>query len=318
MNLAMVDLNLIVAFDSLMREQNVTRAGRKIGLSQPAMSGALARLRQLLEDELFVRRGDRMVPTARAAQIAEHFRAALAEIDVALSPATYDPTSSRRQFRIACNDLGAAVLIPPLIERLSILAPHVEIVVVHADSKRAVELLSRDEIDMAAGHHPGQCEQIETATLFHPAYACAARVGHPLAGKPLDFGDMSKLSYVVVDHSGDPNPEVDQIFSRNGLHRRIALNVPHYLAVPHFLYRTDYVSFIPRKMIQQFDRLIELTMGEDPLQRIQGHAVLFWHASKPHDEGNAWVRSLLLSLAKEGELDRWQKDRKFNVYRLHK
>lgn len=303
MNLAGTDLNLLVAFDALMSELSVTRAGKKIGLSQPAMSGVLARLRHQLGDDLFIRRGDRMLPTRKAVEIAEPIRMALDQIRAALSENTYVSAISRRTFRLACNDVGAAVLVPSLIERLAVLAPNVNVIVNHADAESAADQLRRGEIDLAAGHHPERAHNLTVETLYKVPYACAVRAGHPFAGKVIDFADFAGLAHVLVTHSGIPERRLDQLFCERKLSRRIALHVPHYLAVPHVLHRTDFVAFVPRKIIQQSGNLTELSVSDASLESLHASTVLFWNSNRKTDEGNDWLRSIFIDVCRDGGLE---------------
>lgn len=149
MNLAGVDLNLLVVFDALMAERHVTRAGERIGLSQPAMSAALNRLRHLLKDELFIRRSDGMHPTRRAIELAVPLRQALLQIQAALEQEIFVPAEAKRTFKLATNDFAASVLLPSLGARIGAEAPQVDIRVIAADDPLAMTLLDQDAVDLA-------------------------------------------------------------------------------------------------------------------------------------------------------------------------
>jgi DNA-binding transcriptional LysR family regulator len=305
MSLARIDLNLLVALDALMSERSVTRAGQKIGLSQPAMSGVLARLRQHLGDELFIRCGDRMRPTPRAIEIAEPIRAALGQINSTLTEGTTLPALARRTFRLACNDLATALFLPRLIEELAIVSPGVNVTVNHADGERAIELLERGEADFAAGQYLEQSHQVASATLFDIPYACAVRIDHPLAGETMGLPELAKQSHIVVNQPGDPTRRLDQIFRRHKLSKRVVLQIPHYLVVPHLLQQTDFVAFLPRNMIRMSKTLGELTISDAEVSGLQAHAGLFWNSVGPDDDGKACFRSAIASSAKNMRLEDW-------------
>ncbi len=149
MDLAGVDLNLLVVFDALMAERHVTRAGDRIGLSQPAVSAALNRLRHLLKDDLFIRRADRMQPTRKAQELAIPLRQALMQIQAALEPQTFDPATAKCTFKLATNDFAASILLPSLGAKLSLEAPSIDLRLIYADDALGMKLLDEDGIDLA-------------------------------------------------------------------------------------------------------------------------------------------------------------------------
>src|ERR1700761_1099554 len=201
----MVDLNLLVAFDALMTERHVTRAGQKIGLSQPAMSAALNRLRVLTHDRLFERRGDSMHPTPRALALVDPLRQALLQIQAALDPEPFDPTAATHTFRVALNDLGVALFLPPISERLASWSKTINFVFLPAEDKRALDLVEAGEADIAIGpnwnhdHDP-----VETSVLYQAPFACAMRADHPLAKTDLTLEAFAEIPQIMISQHGDP------------------------------------------------------------------------------------------------------------------
>lgn len=309
MNLAAIDLNLLVAFDALISERHVTRAGQKIGLSQPAMSAALNRLRFLIKDPLFERRGDGMRPTPRAIELAGPIRQALQQIQVALDPQPFDPTQATRTFRIAINDLGVSLFLPPLSERMAAWSPGLDFVFLPAEDKRALELLDAGEADVAIGPNWNRYDdQFESLMLYNAPFACAMRAGHPLAGETLTIEAFVSVPHIMILQPGDPSRQIDRILSEHGLRRRIAFTVPYYLSVPFLLGRTDLLSVIPGKLIQRFGASENIIAKATPFAELAVPVMMFWTQSANDEPANIWLRSLIVDIVRDHHLDRWTPD----------
>src|SRR6266404_101465 len=166
MNWGAFDLNLLIVFDAVMQERNVTRAGEKVGLSQPAMSHALNRLRHMLKDELFVRTPDGMVPTPRAELLAQPLRSALSEMQLALEPAVFDPAASDRRFLLALNNYAAVVLAPPLVAAVSAAAPTVRLDLRPSGTLDIIDRLDRGDLDLTVGSMASAGERFATTRLL--------------------------------------------------------------------------------------------------------------------------------------------------------
>lgn len=311
MNLAVVDLNLLVAFDALMTERHVTRAGQKIGLSQPAMSAALNRLRLLTQDKLFERRGDGMHPTPRAMTLAGPLRQALLQIQVALNPEPFDPTRATHTFRIALNDLGVALFLPPIAERLAAWSNTIDFVFLPAEDKRALDLVEAGEADIAVGPNWNQYDdQFEACLLYHAPFACAMREGHPLASSPLTLEAFASIPQIMISQPGDPSRHIDRVLSEHGLRRRVAFTVPHYLTVPILLAKTDLLSVIPGKLIQRFGATQKIRAVETPFAALSVPVMMFWIRAAHEEPANVWLRSLIVEIVKDYNLDTWHPDEK--------
>ena len=189
MNWGAFDLNLLIVFDAVMQERSVTRAGNRIGLSQPAMSHALNRLRHMLKDELFVRTPEGMAPTARAEMLALPLRKALSEMQLALEPASFDPASSDRRFALALNNYAAVVLAPPLVAATLAAAPAVHLDLRPSGTLDLVDRLDRGDIDLVIGGAAGPGERFATSSLFEDPHVLVMRRGHPLEPPEADRGD---------------------------------------------------------------------------------------------------------------------------------
>jgi DNA-binding transcriptional LysR family regulator len=307
-NLASIDLNLLLAFDALMTERSVTRAGQKIGLSQPAMSAALNRLRHIVGDELFARRGAEMRPTARAIELSIPVRQALQQIEAALTPQVFVPEEAKRAFKVAFNDLGAALFLPAMAEQLSRLAPGVDVVVLHADDQRAMNLLDSGEADMAIGLYPTPQERFDSVVLYEAPFVCAMRADHPLAGHPLPLETFAATPQIAIAQQGDPSRHIDRILAEQGLQRRVAVAVPHFLVVPFILAKTDLIAVVPIKLVQRFGATLGLRIADAPFAEMTVPSVLFWNRTMTENAANAWLRSLIVAIARDYKLDRWVGD----------
>src|SRR5260221_9382431 len=178
MNWGAFDLNLLIVFDAVMQERSVTRAGQRIGLSQPAMSHALGRLRHMLKDELFIRAPDGMVPTPRAEALAQPLRNALSEMQLALEPAAFDPAASDRGFVVVVNNYSAVVLTPALVTAAAAAAPGVRLDLRPRGTLDVVERLDRGDLDLAVGSLENPGERFATETLLEDPYVTVMRRGH--------------------------------------------------------------------------------------------------------------------------------------------
>src|SRR5690349_17340166 len=181
MNWGIFDLNLLIVFDAVMRERNVTRAGQSIGLSQPAMSHALNRLRYMLKDELFVRTPEGMVPTPRAEQLALPLRNALSQLQMALEPEAFVPAEAERRFALAVNNYAAVVLVAPLVAAVTVSAPRVELDLRPSGTLDVVERLDRGELDAVIGTFDSLGERFAQRALLDDPFIAVMRRGHPAA-----------------------------------------------------------------------------------------------------------------------------------------
>ena len=227
MDLSRIDLNLLVAFDVLMAEQSVTRAARRLGLSQPATSSALGRLRRLLGDPVLVRASTRMVPTPRALELIGPVRQILNQVEVALSaPPPFDPASTRRRFRIASNDYVEAVLLPDLVREVARAAPGVDLEVLQFGASYPEESLRTGKLDLAIGFSHNIPAGLHSHILFKDRFVCAVRADHPDVGKRLTLPQYTRLPHVLVSQTGSVTGIVDSALAVHGLERRVAVTVP--------------------------------------------------------------------------------------------
>jgi DNA-binding transcriptional LysR family regulator len=298
MNLAGVDLNLLVVFDALMRERNVTRAGKRIGMSQPAMSNALNRLRHLLKDELFLRGPKGMRPTPRALEIAAPIHQALMEVDSALSPVAFDPAKATNTFRFSMADYAASLILPPLAKRLEEDAPGVDIRV-RPDTLNGPQLLDRNEIDYAIGYYTDYPERFQGLSLFEESYVCVMRRGHPLAKEEITLKEFVEAKHLLITLTGEGTGFVDRLLQERGLKRRVAMTVNQFLVAPLVIQNSDMIMTLALRTAERFADVNNLHIAPLPLERAPMKLTLLWHEQLGRHPAHDWIRSVLVDICRE-------------------
>lgn len=290
-----VDLNLLRVFQAILEERSLTRAGQRLDLTQPAISYALGRLRQLFDDPLFVRTSDGMLPTPAAEQLALPVNRALASIREALRHAEeFDPPTSTRAFRLSMSDIGEQVFLPPLCEKLQQLAPEVRLEVEQVPVALAEDALRAGRLDFAIGNLPELKPVTHYAPLFHEAYVCMTRKRAGLPARQLSPTQFLALSHIAVVSSESSHRSIDDALRAHGLHRRIALRVPHFTVVPQILRRTDWAVTLPRRVARQFNEGGEFTIYALPPGVPEVEVTVHWHENFDSDDGNAWLRAQII------------------------
>jgi DNA-binding transcriptional LysR family regulator len=247
--MASYDLNLLRVFDALYATGNVTRAAVRLGLGQPATSAALARLRKLYGDELFVRVPRGIRPTDRARQLAAPIGRLLADADGLLNDATaFDPARIQRVVRLAGSDYTSLVLLPPLHARLSTAAPGVELRVLGLDKAEIGERLRQGALDLAVGVFPKPPPGVVQTPLFRERFVGVARRGHPLLTGRMTAARFAATDQALVTLSDDVRGYVDERLAAVGLERRVALTLPHMLALPAIVAGSDLIALLPLRL----------------------------------------------------------------------
>ena len=300
MNMTELDLNLLRAFDAIASEGSVTVAGERIGLSQPAMSNALARLREIFGDPLFVRTPRGMRPTPFAQQLAQPVREALRLIQGALQQhAGFDPKSSTNTFRFSMSDIGEMVFLPGLLERVKRDAPGVKIEAVRIPIKDVHAALEAGEIDLAVGFLPGLTTGILQQPLFSEHYVCMMRAEHPLVGAKISAKQFREAAHVLVSYVGTGHQVIEDTFVQQGLNERIAARVPHFLVVPMILARTDLIVTVPSRVAALFAQLGNFKVLKLPIEMPSFEVRLHWHQRFHQDPANRWLREAMTELYAE-------------------
>jgi DNA-binding transcriptional LysR family regulator len=276
MKLATFDLNLLVVFEAILRERSVTKAGDRLGLSQPAMSHALNRLRWLLKDQLFIRTPEGMVPTPRAEQLAHPIRRALSELQSALDPEEFIPAQAERHFTLAVNNYAAVVLAGPTTAECAALAPNVRLSLRPSGTLNLPELLDRGELDIAIAAFDPPADRFASHVLVEDRYVAAMRRGHPVTQKKLNLKAFAALSHLVISSSGEDLSFVDAALAAVGCARSISLEAP-YLSAGTILVQSDMVAVLGSQIAQEFRRAYAIELRDLPFESPPLRSIMLWH-----------------------------------------
>ena len=299
MDIRAVDLNLLKAFDALTNERVVTRAARRIGLSQPAMSHALSRLRSLFADDLFVRTPTGMEPTARAREIAPLVAAAIEHIEAALNLSIgFDPAKSAGIFTAGMAEYAEVALVGRLAEAFAQRAARATLRLTPLTGVDAAEQLDRGAIDVAVAHLGTLPTHIESIVLMRDPFVVVARRGHPMARQNLPIETYAALNHILVSPRGDTSGALDRILVDFGLRRRIALLVATYLALPVALAASDLVATVPRRTARQIGATAEIEIMPLPID-FSMTVSMAWHRRAASEPAQAWFRALLIEAASD-------------------
>lgn len=298
-NVADLDLNLLRVFDAVLRERSVTAAARRLGLTQPAVSNALARLRAQFEDALFVRTPSGMDATPFARELAEPVRQALALLESALAHGPgFDPATATRAFRFYMSDLGQIEFLPPLVERAQRVAPGVRLEAVALEVEDIGDALATGGLDLAVGFLPGLGPPVRRQPLFRDPYVCLMRAGHPAARARLTKKAFLEASHALVSYKGG-HRVIEEALERAGLARRIALRVPHFTVVPMVLERSDLILTLPSRIARAYGRGGRFRALPPPVTIPPADVGAHWHERFERDPGNRWLRGMIRDLFRD-------------------
>jgi DNA-binding transcriptional LysR family regulator len=301
------DLNLLLALDALLTHRHVTRAAAAVGLSQPAMSHALSRLRDVIGDPLLVRGAGAMVLTSRAEALVPIVDDALGAIARVRAPARFDPKTLRRNFIVGLVDYSEMVLLPALSDYIAVHAPLVS-VTCRQTTDPPQRALESGELDVWIGVDPPDVAGLTAQHLLNDTYLCAVRHGHPAVerkgrAKPsLSLSTFVQLRHIQVAPRGTPGGPVDAALAKRGLSRDVAVRVPHFLVAPLLLLSSDFVLTAPALVLQAFAEISDVQLFAPPLD-VEGFALLqVWHERRQHDVAHAWFRNVVTKLMKGSRL----------------
>lgn len=299
MNIKKIDINLLLCFDALSTERHVSRAAERMDISQPAMSAALARLRAIFKDPLFLRTPHGMVPTARGAELAEPVRLILSQIDDVLSAGNrFEPALSDATFTIIATDYVQFVVIPPLMKRLRELASGMKLRVKPANPKQLVHTLEIGEINLAIGYLPAPPDTLRSRVLFNEDFVLLSSRQQSAVRSDLDVDAFCDLAHIVVNPAGGGfyGAMIENKLAESGHKRNIVLSVPHFLVVPVIVRSTDLVAVVPRRQAMIFASEPALQVTELPVEIPSFSISLFWHEKNHRDDLHLWLRQLLVEL----------------------
>jgi DNA-binding transcriptional LysR family regulator len=308
-NLRTFDLNLLKVFDAVMAERSLTKAAKQLSLTQPAVSNAVRRLRDALGDELLLRQGRTLQPSARALELWPSVREALGGLQAVLAPSVFDPATADNAFVLAMADSTAAELLPSLLAVLGEQAPGVSLRVLPLTSRDPRKLLDDGHADLAIGHFPAALADLtaraqvgETASILHRRlfqgeYVCVMRAGHPLCNGPLTLSRYCSARHMLVSFSGRAFGFVDEALALQGRTRRVVLTVSQFFVAGKVVSETDLLTVLPRHFINVTgigDQLVQCDLPfEVPVVQVDA----LWHLRQDASSAQAWLRSKVMGLA---------------------
>lgn len=287
------ELTLLYVFDAIMTEASVTRAAERLAMTQPAVSNAIARMRHLWQDPVFVKRGRQIEPTAFALSLWEQVRDSLHQLSAAIEPNVFEPATSRRKFRIALTDLSVDLYWLPLIDKLTRRAPMVDLYAVSFTQAGAVDQLREASIDLALGPREQSDRSVRSSFLFTSYFKLVMRKDHPLARKRVSMKEFLAARHLLVSRSGDAHDYVDRALQREGLQRRVAVTVNHVSVVPRLLSNSDLLAVVPQRLADSSHFRAKLWTTDSPVSIDPTPMYLMWHARRDRDFGLIWLRTLL-------------------------
>jgi DNA-binding transcriptional LysR family regulator len=304
-DLTRIDLNLLVVFQALMDERHVGRAASRLCLSQSAASHALGRLRHLLGDVLFVRHPRGIEPTIRARALAEPIAEVLVRVRSIVAPeAPFDPATLRKSFRIAAHDFAVLTLLVPLIAELGNRAPFVELRTFPTNPDTVVAMLDRGELDFAIGSYPGVASQrVQRVPLFTDSFVGIVRRGHPrLRRGRMALEDFAGLPHALVAPGGGSHGPVDDVLASLGLHRRVAITINHFLALPFLVETSDMIGVMPERVAAKLGGTVALEFFPLPVSVAPFTIYMLTLAQLSGQPDLVWMKSLLEEVASRAPL----------------
>lgn len=293
-----IDLNLLVALDALLQERSVTRAAVRLGMSQPAASRALGRLRAMLGDALLVDGPGGYMLSARAEELRPTLRQTLAGVGAMLESGSFDPAAATGRLRLLMTDLHAAVLCPPLLALLTAEAPGLDLDII-APGPAPIETLGNDGVDAVVGVFEAAPAGVNRRRLYDETLVTMMRAGHPAADAPLTLERFLDLEHIVVSVTGVGPAPVDEMLAAMGRARRVRMRAPSFFSAVEIAGRSDLVMTLPASLARAaagMARLVALTPPVDPGRFALS---LLWHARHHAAPRHIWIRRLVVAAATE-------------------
>ncbi|KVR43639.1 LysR family transcriptional regulator [Burkholderia multivorans] len=291
------DLNLLRVFLAISELRSLTAAGERLGLTQPAVSHALRRLRNLFDDPLFVRTPTGMAPTDAARQLHGPLTRAFDIIDLAVQQvAHFDPATANRVFRISMSDMSEFYFLPPLLAKLAEVAPGVRVEIASAAVEAVGAAMRSGEIDLALGYVPDPGPGCVSEPLFTDEHVCMVRTGHPLRKRTPTQADLAALRYIYASSNATGHRMVETWLDELQVERTIVLRLPHFIVAPEIVQHTDLAIIFPRSVAERFNRgrafrILPLPFVLPPIE-IDLHT----HAQFSSDPGIAWLGALIVEM----------------------
>lgn len=305
MNLRDIDLNLLHIFDTIYQVKNISRAADQLGLSQPGMSHALARLRKQLDDPLFVRKGNGVEPTTKANKISGPIRIAIEQLSISLqSDPVFDPTKSEYSFRLMLAEFTESLILPHLFSKLGD-NRKVTFELVHFNSVKMEDALMAGTLDAAVAFTPHLSNEIKSQELFPIDPVLMFRTGHPIAQELDDLSNMQRYPHIAINLRADALKNFDKIqLNRHHDHQSPNNKKPLCLvntiqSIPPLLEKSDYLGFVPALYAKQIVRHFDVQYHELPFKIVDQSTVLSWHVRHDNEPAHKWLRDEIQAVLSE-------------------
>ena len=302
-----LDLNLLRVFDAVMTELNLTRAAERLATTQPAVSNALRRLRDALDDDLFVRMPHGVKPTPRAEDLQSAVRLALSTLEAAITPERIDITETQTTFRLSMADSTASLLMPSLMRQMKQIAPKLTVQMLPLVTRDPRPALLRSDVDLAIGSFPGIVAQLTSeqdaespirhSGLYIGEYVCVMRKDHPLANAELTLDSYCDADHVLMSFSGRPHGPADDVLAGLGRERRIVLTVNQFFTVGQVVEGSDLISIMPRHSIASTRMADVLVSKKLPFSLPAVQVDMLWHERDAANASHKWLRNTLHQIA---------------------
>lgn len=299
MDIRSIDLNLLVVFEAVWLERNVTRAAKRLGLTQSATSSALQRLREATGDQLLIRSLDGMVPTPKAEALSEPISQALKMMRFAFSSQPkFDPATSKLTFTLIATDFIQAALLPSLYKNLTKNAPGIDLIVKPPTGDIPIRALEKGDVDIVFAPFESSFSGIYRRTLFKETYVCVARKRHGTIKKSLSMKEFCAAEHVLISFKGERHSVVDDALAKHSLQRRVALVVPYFHMALKMVAQSDLIMTCPSRLVRESS---DLQVLELPLS-IPGFSIHeYWHERTHASDAHIWLRQQLSDAVKTVE-----------------
>ena len=305
------ELNLLVIFDVIMTEKSITRAADQLSMTQPAVSNAVAKMRNIWKDDLFIKDGRGIQATTYAKSLWSQVRDSLHNLNLAIKPDEFNAFTSKRTFRIAVSGLMVDILWLELRLLFEQVAPKISLHALPYTTLDTQKLLENSDVDIVIGAVSLSQENILSSHLYDTVYKCVMRSDHPLANKKLDMEEFANAEHLLVSLSGDTYGTVDKSLNQLGLNRHIAMTVNHFSSVVPIISKSDLIATLPSSAIHMYANHEQIAISHPPIS-IQGNAIsMLWHKRQNNDAGLKWLRKQI----NEKFVNQWSQDLE-NIHRL--
>ena len=294
MNLNRIDLNLFAVFDAIYTAGSLTKAADVLCITQPAVSNSLARLREMLNDPLFVRTGHSMTPTPVAQNIIVPARQALGLLRKSVQESqTFDPLTGEKAFNFASRDLLEVVILPRLMAKLQNQAPNISLTNYEIARSQVVSAMASGTLDFFADASAFTDPHLRKEKIAQDRLVVMARKNHPALKQGLDLPTFLRLGHINVSHRKSGAGPIEVALDKMGKRRKVVMRGQHFLTVPSAIAKTDLVACLPYHLAKHYDLAIyELPFDMPPVEYF-----LYWHVSADHDNAHRWMRDLIMEVA---------------------